>query len=82
MNPRLMVVIIVLVACAVGWWLSKRPWTKARVFAAVFAWLAAVSILARPGTAGAWFYIAALIGASMGSALLIAGIRRWERRAG
>jgi hypothetical protein len=78
----LTVVIIVLVASAVGWWLSKRPWTKARVFAALAAWLAALSIMARPGTADTRFYLAATIAASTGSALLIAGIRRWERRAG
>ena len=78
MNPTLMVVIITLVAVAAGRWLAERPWTKARVFAAVFAWLASVSILARPGPAGAWFYVAAVIGASMGTALLMAGIRRWS----
>jgi len=82
MNPTLMVVIITLVAFAAGWWLSRRPWTKARVFSAVFAWLASVSILARSGTADTRFYLAAIIAASTGSALLIAGIRRWERRAG
>jgi len=78
MNPTLMVPIITLIACAAGWWLSRRPWTKARVFSAVFAWLASVSILARPGPAGAWFYVAAVIGASTGTALLLAGFRRWS----